>query len=501
MKKIYLYLLIAFATTLHAQIVVTPGGTALSLAQTIAGSGITISNAVLTCTSAASGPISVASGTFSNGNSGAGNIGIGSGVLLTTGTASDVVNAASFNSGSSYSSNVSDPHLTAISTNANINTCRLEFDFVPLCTNLNVNYVFASEEYPYYVCSAYNDAFGFFISGPGITGTKNIATIPTTTIGVAINSINGGVTGGGGTIGGCTSLAYSSLYTDNTFGTQIVYDGYTKPLVASHTVTPCQTYHLKLVIADATDTQYDSGVFLQQNGITCSNTPTITATPNTICSGQSTTLTINSSIAGTFTWSPGASLSTTTGSVVVASPTTTTIYTVTTSYGCGQLLTQTITVTVNSSPAVTVNSPTICSGNSGTLTASQAGSGTNSFYNYNDYSIPDNLSTGVTSTISVTGLSGSVGTSLSSVCLNISHTYDSDLTLKLTCPNGTSITLAAGAGGSGNNFTSTCFSTAGTAIGSGTAPFTGNYTPQHIRWLPILKDKHCYSKYNTNHHS
>ena len=39
----------------------------------------------------------------------------------------------------------------------------LEFDVVPTCNTLLIRFVFGSEEYPEYVNSSFNDAFGFFV--------------------------------------------------------------------------------------------------------------------------------------------------------------------------------------------------------------------------------------------------------------------------------------------------------------------------------------------------
>jgi subtilisin-like proprotein convertase family protein len=80
--------------------------------------------------------------------------------------------------------------------------------------------------------------------------------------------------------------------------------------------------------------------------------------------------------------------------------------------------------------------------------------------------------------LSPTVLNGSNG--LVSVCLDITHTYDSDLNIDLIAPDGTDIMLLSGVGGSGDDFTNTCFSqSATTAIGSGTPPFTGTFKPMN----------------------
>jgi subtilisin-like proprotein convertase family protein len=64
------------------------------------------------------------------------------------------------------------------------------------------------------------------------------------------------------------------------------------------------------------------------------------------------------------------------------------------------------------------------------------------------------------------------------VCLDLVHTYDGDLDIVLTSPNGTVINLSNQNGGSGDNFTCTTFDDeAVTAIGGGVAPFSGSYSP------------------------
>jgi hypothetical protein len=98
-------------------------------------------------------------------------------------------------------------------------------------------------------------------------------------------------------------------------------------------------------------------------------TVTISASTNSVCLGSSTTLTANG--ATNYTWSPAGTLSSNSGSVVVASPSVTTVYTVTGQVG-NCISTKTIVIGIIPNPSVTVNSPSICVGQSATLTANGA---------------------------------------------------------------------------------------------------------------------------------
>jgi len=158
-------------------------------------------------------------------------------------------------------------------SNENINDqAIIEFDFIPSGDTLRFNYVFGSEEYPEYV-NDFNDAFGFFISGPGIAGTYsspaafpdgsvNIALIPGTNTPVTIDNVNNGDTDcfAGGPSGPCTNCEF---YQDNCDIADDALDGTTTVLEAFALVTCGETYHIKLAIGDALDGAFDSAVFLQ----------------------------------------------------------------------------------------------------------------------------------------------------------------------------------------------------------------------------------------------
>lgn len=83
--------------------------------------------------------------------------------------------------------------------------------------------------------------------------------------------------------------------------------------------------------------------------------------------------------------------------------------------------------------------------------------------------------------IAVSGLPTALNTTIfgiERVCINLTHTYDGDLTLSVVAPDGNSVLLMSAIGGDGNDLTGTCFQwDAPNSIAAGTAPFTGNFEP------------------------
>lgn len=269
MKRCHLFYgviaFLLFPIVSYSQLTVVPTHPAAVLAAKLAGPGISISSPVLTCAG-------VANGTFVSVLT---PITIDSGVILTSGRAINTAGPESFLA-SNNNGTPGDPALTTLAGTTTFDACTLEFDFVPNGDTVSFNYQFGSEEYVNSTCGQYNDAFAFFISGPGIIGTQNMALVPGTNIPVTVNSINSGVPGPPGwpgfcNIANCTSMGPGSPFTtyfiNNTGGTQVTYKGYTSKLRAYHSVTPCSTYHLKMSVADAANSLYDSGVFIEAGSL------------------------------------------------------------------------------------------------------------------------------------------------------------------------------------------------------------------------------------------
>lgn len=267
--------LLLIVPSVKAQLTTSTALTPAQLVQNVLlGSGVTATN--ITYNGA---PLAIGSfiGTSSN-------IGLAGGVLMTCG---DITNAIGPNNASGASTGNSlpgDPDLDQImSPTLSYDASILEFDFTPTSDTVKFSYVFGSEEYMEYVSTTpggINDGFGFFISGPGITGpftnnAKNIALIPGTTLPVTMFNLNLNSNG--------------AYYFDNgdgfgsgtaPDGLTVQYDGFTVPLIATTNVQCGLVYHIKLAIADGGDGILDSGVFLEAGSFASAGGTTLTSGTN-----------------------------------------------------------------------------------------------------------------------------------------------------------------------------------------------------------------------------
>lgn len=194
-------------------------------------------------------------------------LGLNKGLILTSGLADNAIGANNKKDAGTKHSTPGDADLNLLSNGGSLSSdaCVVELDIFATSDELTFEYVFASEEYPEFANKQFNDIFAFLISGPGIVGDpglgnqKNIAIIPgTINQPVEVNSIN--------------HVDHWPYYRNNPAGApSLQYDGLTsdslgkkKSLTARATVIPCNTYHLKLAIADRFDGLFDSGVFISE---------------------------------------------------------------------------------------------------------------------------------------------------------------------------------------------------------------------------------------------
>ncbi|HLG34434.1 MAG TPA: choice-of-anchor L domain-containing protein [Bacteroidia bacterium] len=334
-----------------AQLVVNAGGTPTTIINNLIGAGLTVSNVQINC--GANGP-NAAYGTW---NGTASNVGMPNGVILTTGRATNAIGPN--NSGSSTGSNnitFADPQLTSISPNATNDPCILEFDVIPHCSQISLRFVFGSEEYPEYVNSIFNDAFGFFVTGPGgpnctpnFFNNTNVAVLPNGTP-MSINSVNNGNPGFGCPAvlpGPCANCAFYVNNCGCAAPPCIQYDGFTTAVIVTLNVCACQSYHWKFAIADAGDWAYDSGIFLDYlNSCGSPLVYNVTTQPAVCaCNGSATVNITTGTPPYNYTWSNGQ----TTQTISNLCPGTYTV-SVTDAISCNTAVTQTVLITGSSTP-------------------------------------------------------------------------------------------------------------------------------------------------------
>jgi uncharacterized repeat protein (TIGR01451 family) len=266
MKRNYPLFLIIFhlltSTLAFSQMTISTGVlTPAQYVNNLVGPGVTVSNVTYTGTTQQVGSFG-----------GTSNIGFGSGVVLSSGATSELVGSASTaTAGTTNVSGISNADLLSVANtaaaalgsgtiNSTTDVAILEFDFVPISNVVSFNFVFSSDEYLTYVNTVFNDVFGFFVSGPGITGpygapagfpngSQNLALVPNSTLPITISTIHPGLN--------------PQYYLSNAGGTTHVMNGFTTPIPITFSVICGETYHFKFAVADCQDNYLSTAVFMQ----------------------------------------------------------------------------------------------------------------------------------------------------------------------------------------------------------------------------------------------
>ena len=167
---------------------------------------------------------------------------------------------------------------------------------------------------------------GMVVSQPNVLGVTVNATPSSICIGQTSN-LTTNVTGG--------TSPYTYLWSNG--GT-----------TSNISVSPVVTTSYTVTITDANGCTTTGSVTVTVNPVLTINA---TATPTSICAGQSSTLSANAGGGNggpyTFIWTPGGA-----GQTINVTPGTTTVYTVTVSDGCSPSVSTTVTVTVNPAPII-----------------------------------------------------------------------------------------------------------------------------------------------------
>lgn len=219
---------------------------ALALAQTMFGDGITV-------LSASYQGDARSAGVYTNGDAvSPGVVPSASGVILSTGLATQFTNASGVaNQTSSKTTDTSgingDAGMNAVAGMATYDAAIFDASFTSTGDELTMRLVFGSEEYLEWVKSGYNDAVGIWVNGQRVMLSLGDGSI-------SIDNIN--------------TTTNENLYRDNATATlNTEMDGVTRVLTLKAPLLVGQTNSIRIAIADAGDATYDSALLIVADSV------------------------------------------------------------------------------------------------------------------------------------------------------------------------------------------------------------------------------------------
>lgn len=224
-----------------SELPINTNASALQMANTIFGEGVSVQGASYTGDNRSSG-------TYSNGDSvSPGVTPADEGVMLSTGWLRDFTNGRGDpnRSGSTTTNTYGEDNNAAFNALAGTNTydaSYLDVDIIPDGDTISLQFVFSSEEYPEYVGSIYNDMVGIWVNGSPAQLTVGDGT-------TSVGNLNNGDN--------------QNLYVDNTgddYNTEM--DGFTVTMSVKLAVTADEVNSIRIGIADVGDTSYDSTLLI-----------------------------------------------------------------------------------------------------------------------------------------------------------------------------------------------------------------------------------------------
>lgn len=238
------------ATT--AELSLNTSASAMQMAQSIFGDGVTVVSASYTGDR-------LSSGIYSGGlTTMAGVAPSDSGVLLSTGYAADITNSPSWFGGSTNTNQAANTttdtrgpnNLSDFNAAAGANTydaAILDVNFIPTGNLMTMQFVFLSEEYPEYQTSLYQDFVGVWVNGVQVDVVVGDGDVDPRNLNATSNQ---------------------NLFVDNTadqYNTEM--DGFTVTMTLTIPVVSGQLNSIRIGIADVLDASYDSNLMIAADSI------------------------------------------------------------------------------------------------------------------------------------------------------------------------------------------------------------------------------------------
>lgn len=230
-----------------SELPIDTSATAMDMAEAMFGDGISIQSADYIGAAASSG-------IYTDGDANApGVTPSDSGVILSTGHASDITNSSGdVNTASNTSTamgTAGNSALSEIGGGTTYDAAIFEAEFIPTGSTLTMQFTFSSEEYLEYVDKGFNDAVGVWVNGEKAELTIGDGDI-------SIDNIN---------TGSNENLYVDNAQTDDLYNTEM--DGFTVTLTLKAPVNPGEVNTIMIGIADVGDSQYDSNLLIAGDSI------------------------------------------------------------------------------------------------------------------------------------------------------------------------------------------------------------------------------------------
>lgn len=229
-----------------SELSINTNANAMAMAEEIFGDGVTVQSASYTGDNRSAG-------IFSGGDSTSPGVTPGdSGVILSTGRADDFTNSSgeanqSTNTSTNTRGENNNSDFNAAAGTSTYDASYLDIYFTADASTMTMQFVFASDEYPEYQSSVYQDFVGIWVNGAQVS-----------------LSIGNGDTDPGN----INNANNENLYVDNTgdaYNTEM--DGFTVTMTLTMNVNTTGTNHIRIGIADVVDSSYDSSLLIGGNTV------------------------------------------------------------------------------------------------------------------------------------------------------------------------------------------------------------------------------------------
>lgn len=186
------------------------------------------------------------------------------------------------------------------------NASFIQFDFTPFTEQLSFDFLMASEEYNQNFECTFTDAFAFILTDNDTGTSVNLAVLPGTNTPIEVTNIRPEVPNSCAAVNEEFFGQYNFLPFNDENAAATNFNGQTVELTASTTVVPGNSYTIKLVVADQTDSLFDIAVFIEAGSFNVTNTDLgedlLVENGLASCEGDPVTLDATDPDAETYTW-------------------------------------------------------------------------------------------------------------------------------------------------------------------------------------------------------